>query len=312
MTDAQSNKLDMFHLVNDFYLQNQVVLDAVLARATAFTALSDNIKAINLEAGLQSTNTTGVAKDKSELRNTLDNTTLSILQSAKAWALATDNNTLAAEFDYSLTDLQRIKDDTMQGFCDYRITLINDNLASLADYGIDAASVTAWENALDAYVALLSGPREAVNARHLHTQNLKALFSSTSELFSEQLDPLMVIFKTTDPALYSAYKQARIIINRGGKPSDSNTQPKAGKLFGTVTNAMDGVGISGANIFYSPSESPITTAVDGTYEKEALPTGETPIHVEATGFESFDTTITLEENADFELSVQLNPTPPIP
>ena len=182
MTDSQSNRLDMYIVVNDFYTDHQAAIDPVPARATAFGQLATNITTINTLVAGQSANTTGVAKDKSDLRDALDNITLATLASARAWALSEDNNTLAQEFNYPLSEIQKIKDDTMQGFCDHRIALINDNLAAMADFGIDAASITVWQTALDSYTSVLETPREAINARHLNTVGLKDAFSETSTL----------------------------------------------------------------------------------------------------------------------------------
>lgn len=256
MNDSQSNRLDMYIVVNGLYLSNQPIIDAVPARATAFGALGANITAINTQVAGQSANTTGVTQDKAVLRSNLDNAASAVLTPTKAWAISVGNNTLVAEFNYSLSAIQQIKDDTMQGFCDHRIALVNDNIANLADFGILPANVTQWQDALNAYVAILETPREAINTKHLHTQNLKSLFSSTATLFKDQLDPLMSAFKTEDPELHAAYIQARIVINRRG-PKKSNIPadaivfglyvfdeltflPVQGAIF-RVLNAPDGV-----------------------------------------------------------------------
>ena len=271
MTDSQSNKLDMYNVVFNYYTTNQTIIDAVPARQTAFGQLGLNIALINKEIAGQSSNTTGVAQDKTALRNTLDNITNTVLQTSKAWALSINNNTLAAEFDYSLSDIERIKDDTIQGFCNYRIQIVNQNLPALADYGIDATAVTAWQDALTAYVNVLESPRVAINTRHLHTQKLKELFSQTQDLLTQQTDPLMVVFKLSDPTLYNGYKQARIIINRGGQ-SGPNTPATADiiKLQGNVIDADTNTAIEGATItlLFEDGTPSITTNtnVSGNYE----------------------------------------------
>ena len=86
MTDSQSNRLDMYLVVQDFYESNQATIDTVPARASAFAQLVTNITDINKEVAGQSTNTTGVAQDKSALRDTLDNIAATALATAKAWA----------------------------------------------------------------------------------------------------------------------------------------------------------------------------------------------------------------------------------
>lgn len=315
MTDAQSNNLDMYLVVQDFYQDNQAIIDTVLARANAFAQLNANITAINQQAAGQSTNTTGVAQDKSALRDTLDNITAATLATAKAWANANSNNTLAAEFDYSLSEIQRIKDDTMQAFCDHRIQLINDNLAALVDYGIDAAAITAWQDALNAYTAVLESPRQAINTRALHTQNLKTLFSATSELFTEQLDPLMLRFKQENPPIYAAYKQARIVINRRSGGTDSN-QPNTITITGNVANADTTAPIQNATVTITAPDAPepitTTTDQDGNYQLafDDVPVNTTyngTIQASAQGFDPQTNPIQVEAGKSYTFDFTLTP-----
>ena len=313
MNDPQSNRLDMYLIVQDLYIANQPVIDTVVARTTAFTQLKTNIVAINKEIAGQSTRAVGVAQDKSALRNTLNNTVMSVLSPARAWALSISNNTLAAEFDYTISEIQRIKDDTIEGFCTYRIALVNDNLAAMSDFGIGAPEVAPWQADLDAYTSIVETPREAINARHLHTQNLKTLFLQTAELFNTQLDPLMVVFKTSDPELYSAYKQARMIIDRGSNPGKPKPTTATATLFGVITNMAEGTAIVGAKIFTDPTATPILSGPDGSYSIGGLTTGERTVRIEADNFITFETSLTLEANAVYELNAQLQPSlPPVP
>lgn len=214
----------MYLVVSAFYSSNQTVIDTVSARTAAFAQLDALITAINSRIAGQSATSKGVTQDKQAVRTTLDNITHATMSLARAWALATGNNTLAEEFNYPLSDIERIKDDTMQGFCNYRIQIVNDNLAAMADYGIAATTVTEWQDALNAYVAILEAPREAINAKHLNTMGLKELFTETTKLFKEQLNPLMVPFKTSDPELYAGYLQACKVIDRKG-PGGSTVPP---------------------------------------------------------------------------------------
>lgn len=314
MTNGQSNKLDMYLVVQDFYEDNQATIDLVLARANAFGQLGTNISAINTAIGGQSSNTTGVAQDKAALRDTLDNIAAVTLASAKAWALANNNNTLAAEFAYPISEIQAVKDDTMQGFCNHRIGLINDNIATMADYGIDAAAVQAWQDALAAYVAMLESPREAINTRHLHTEALKTLFSNTGKLFKNQLDPLMMVFKLSDPEFYSAYKQARIIIDRGG--SGSNTVPANTIRISGTTSSVDTEEAIEATITLTPNDGgdPVVTTTDenGVFEMEFtdVETGTTfggTLEAAAVGFESSSTPIEVEAGNSYVFDFTLTP-----
>ncbi|MCF8277141.1 MAG: carboxypeptidase-like regulatory domain-containing protein [Flavobacteriales bacterium] len=321
MTDSQSNRLDMYIIVNNFYLANQPDIDAVPARTTAFGQLQSNIVAINKQIGSQSTNTSGVAQDKTALRDTLDNMTNSVLQPCKAWAIAIGNNTLAAEFDYPISEIQKIKDDIMQGFCEYRIGLVSANLVAMADYGIDPTIVTSWQDALNVYVAVLESPREAVNARHLHTETLKDLISQTQELLTQQLDPLMIPFRSTNPELYNAYKQARIIINRKGSSGKPIT-PKPNSIYisGNVSDLNTLAPIENATVSAKSSGTAAfittTTNADGNFKLELTDIPDNGIFIgtlEASATEYYPESVAVELGAgktytyDFKLNLIVIP-----
>ncbi|HAP70335.1 MAG TPA: hypothetical protein DCR04_11535 [Flavobacteriales bacterium] len=310
MNDSQSNNLDMYIVVSGFYALHQTIIDVVPARTAAFATLAANIAIINKEIAGQSSNTTGVTQDKTAARDTLNTTTIELLSPAKAWAVFEKNNTLAAEFDYSLSEIQAIKDDTMQGFCMHRLQLINDNITAMADFGIDPALLVSWQAAIDAYTAILESPREAINSRHLKTLHLKILFKETSALLRNQLDPLMVPFKNVEPQIYYGYKQARMIINRGGSAPNPNPKPDTATLFGRVTNEAEGIPIAGAVI--SMSSSPIsgvtiTSDENGEFRREGITPNEYAVLAKADGFVAFEDTILLESNAEFELNISLQP-----
>lgn len=310
MTDSQSNNLDMYIVVNGFYTANQVLIDVVPARAAVFAELAQYIQSINTEIAGQSTNTTGVKLDKDAARDMLNTITMELISPAKAWAVFENNNTLTAEFDYSLSDIQAIKDDTMQGFCTHRLQLINNNIAAMADFGIDPASLVSWQAAIGAYTAILESPREAINRRHLKTKHLKVLFQETSALLHNQIDPLMVPFKSVEPEVFYGYKQARMIIDRGGRAPNPNPKPDTATLFGTVTNEVGGIPIQGAVLSVAGttlSAINITTADNGTYSQAGIPPNEYAVQASADGFLLFEVTILLEANASFELNITLTP-----
>jgi hypothetical protein len=310
MNDSQSNNLDMYIVVSGFYTANQVLIDAVPARTTAFGELALSIAEINTQIAGQSTNTTGVTQDKTATRDTLNTLTIELLSPSKAWAVFEENNTLAAEFNYSLSDIQAIKDDTMRGFCMHRLQLINDNIAAMADFGIDPASLVSWQAAIDAYTAILESPREAINNRYLKTKYLKVLFKETSALLRNQMDLLMVPFKSVEPQIYYGYKQARMIIDRGGSAPNPNPSPDTATLFGTVTNEVGGMPIQGAVLSISTSSSSalnLTTDENGEFRREGIAPKKYTVQATADGFVPFEDTILLEVNAEFELNVVLQP-----
>lgn len=276
MTDAQSNRLDMFNLVSEFYTANQAVIDAVTARTAAFTAHNANRAAILANLSGQTSNTQGSTADKAEAREQLSLMAETIFLPVRAWATVNGNQTIRAEFDYGRNAIAKIKDDTIEAFLNHRIAIVNDNLPALTDYGITAALVTQLQNALTDYLAFLSAPRGAIVRRSVNTANLKALFRTASAHLRNVVDPLMVTLRATQPDLYKEYTRSRIVIDRRGPGNGGDNPPPPPatgiRISGTVRSQNGNMGIGKATVrAFKTSQGPgpgtieVTSAPDGTY-----------------------------------------------
>jgi hypothetical protein len=297
MTDRQSNTLDMYVVVLEHYAANQTTIDAVVARATAYAALSTRVTGIRALIADQSGNISGVTQNKAALRASLDNLAIGILAPALVWARATDNLILAAEFNYPLSEIQKIKDDTIASFCNHRYALVNANIATMADYGITPAMLTAWNSAISNYEAVTGSPRSARVSRSVFTIALRTHFKEANALLKNTLDPLMNSFRTSDADLYNGYRRARIIIDRRGQ----NT----GSISGKVSSAADSSPIIGAELSITPRPSTVLSGSDATYRFSYLPAGIYTVKCTAPGFLPADKTIVLTSSqtatADFVL-----------
>jgi len=312
MTDEQSNQLDMLLVLKDFYTDNQAAIDTIPVLALNFPQIAANIAVINVHAAGQSANLKGVAQDKSNLRDNLNQLTFNTLGIARAWAVANENATLAEEFKVTESGLEKIKDDTMAAYCTHRYTLVNDNVAAMADYGLTPALMTTWQDAITDYESAVASPREAINTRSTHTDQLKITFDDTMTLLKENIDPVMLNFKTTDPDLYSAYIKARIVIERGGTGGGTDpTPPTDAKLSGQIIDGNTLTPLFEVAVTITPSSSsepPITVLTDanGNYVVENIPPGDFDFLAEKVGYETVSNpgTLTEGENAvyDFEMT----------
>lgn len=267
MTDKQSNYLDMFLVVKSFHDDNDTIIDAVPARATAFGLHATRITAINALASAQTGNITGVAADKAALRSTLDTLAFDHMTAALAWARTQSNNTLAAEFDYTQSDIEKVKDDTVIAFCQHRHQLITANIAALADYGLLPTTLDAWQTAMDAYGPLVAGPRSARVSKKVITAQLKTLFKQTNDHLRDIIDPLMLALRASQPDIYLGYQSSRIIIDRKGQSPTENPNPSEPEPTTTVT-------ISG-NVSSSVTGSPLPNALLRAYDPASGPDPDT-------------------------------------
>jgi len=320
MTDSQSNYLDMFLVVRTFHVDNSTFLDTVTARAAAFGLHATRITAINALVSVQTGNITGIATDKTILRSALNTLAFDHMTAALAWARNISNNTLAAEFDYTLWDIEKIKDDTVIAFCQHRYQLISANSAALADYGILATTLAAWQTAMDAFAPLVAGPRSATVSKKVITSQIKSLFKQTNDHLRNILDPLMLALRATQPQLYLGYQSSRIIIDRRGPGTSTPTTPTTPP---TTTIKIDGT-VAG-NMFPLPNASITVTVGATSYPTIAGPAGiyavsipnpapstAATITASAATFTPETRNITLEPNQNQTQDFNLTSAPPMP
>jgi hypothetical protein len=318
MTDDQSNQLDMLLVLKDFYTANQPVIDVVPVLALNFPQIATNISVINTNVAGQSANIKGVAQNKNNIRAGLNELTFNILGIARAWAVADNNPTLAEEFKVTESGLEKIKDDTIAAYCTHRFILVNNNVAAMADYGITPVLLTTWQDAITDYETAVVSPREAINIRSTHTANLKAMFDETDSLLKNNIDPVMLAFKTTDPILYDGYKKARIVIDRRG-PGSGTTPPPAtdGSLSGQI---IDGGTLTplfevAVTLTYSGSSQPpktVLTDIDGRYSFESISPGAYNFSAEKVGYEPVSNSGELADGQDAIFDFEMVAVIPVP
>jgi len=312
MTDKQSNYLDMYGVVLTLYTANQAVIDTVAARATAFGALQTNVTAINTNIANQSLVVTGVSADKAQARATLNGLSQVIFGLARTWALAVGDLTNAGEFDFSLSEIAKVKDDSITPFVEHRLAIVNSNLPALADYGITAALVTQWENAITDYGSVVSLPRTAIVSRSTSTTQLRQLFNDTQRLLRETIDPLMLPFKVSDPELYTKYRKARIIIDRRGIGDIPPEPGQTMKLTGTVTHAVTAAPLPNVEvtIFRSSGNITVLTNASGNYTTNNIQltsTESVQVRFRLTGMEDRTETTNLVPGQDKVLNAVMKP-----
>ena len=314
MTDGQSNLYDMYVVVEKFYLDNQLIIDAVPARATAFTIFQGNVAAINSNIAIQSMVTVGVTTDKKQARITLNDLSTVIFALARTWAISNEDNTNAEEFNFSHSSIARIKDDSIIPFLEHRKEIVDANAAALADYGITPAILTVWENNMTVYSQRKTKPRTAIVTRSLSTSNLGNLFDATQRHLRDVTDPLMLIFKVTNNELYERYIRCRIVIDRNGS---GETDPNDLKILGVIKAVITNAPIKDALITATIGDNTVT-ATSGIAGEYTMPiTGITePTEVDMTVthplFLVAARNITLNPGEDNSQDFGLMPGPPPP
>ena len=276
MNAIQEAKLNMYRSVQQFCEDNEGITSTNVAFATALTSFKANITSIISATSLESQIITGIAADKAVAKKNLCQSATDIGAIIFAYASANNNNTLKNSIAYSFTDLHRLKDDMLAPAVENIYNAANDNSAELSNYGITPAILATFRSTIDAYSNSVPKPKTAKATKSTQTANIKALVKSTDDILKNQMDKLVVTFKTTNPDFVSTYNNARVILD----PQHIATQLK-----GTITDATTGQPIANATVQSGNGQSATTDAA-GTYSFKPIPNGNNSITITKAGYQT--------------------------
>lgn len=211
MTNYQESKLKMYLAIRDYMIANATILTTLPNFAINQTAFQNAITQIQAKGELQNFDKTGIAGSKSQMKQTLITLAADNSRKLTAYAKFSNNQTLLSEVNYSETDLKRLTGtnlkDTAQGLYDRAQPIV----ASLATYGIAAASQTALLNAINAFNTAIPKPRLGITEKKQTTTQLVALFN-TADAALENIDTAVEIVRLTQVNFYYGYKTNRKIV----------------------------------------------------------------------------------------------------
>ncbi len=267
MNDYQENIFSMCLRVEARLDNNLTIVNTLAALATARTAFKTRIANIRATDLIATTPTTGVTQDKTAIRQTV--VTACIQQSSALCAFATNNgnNTLYDEVYKSESDIGRLRDDQLPIYATLIAQRQTDNLAGLADYGVTAASITAFENLIALYTAASPTPRSAINTRKTAKANVKDQIKDISDFLKKVMDKLVLTFNTAEPDFVQQYFNDRNILDEGsGSGEGPSVPPTSIVLHGKVTDSVTGSPIPNAqvNVLLPQEPGPITTFTNPT------------------------------------------------
>ena len=214
MNNYQESKLSMYLVVYDFMTANMAILTPLPNVKANYTSLQALITQIQASGEQQNFDKTGITGNKNQLKQTLVTLAADTSRKLTAYAKFTNNLTLLNEINYSESDLKRRADinlrDVVQGIYDRAQPIV----ASLAIYGITAATQTALLGAINAFKTAIPKPRLGVTEKKQLTTQLAALFKKV-DVTLENIDTAVEIVRLTEVNFYNGYKSARKLITTG-------------------------------------------------------------------------------------------------
>jgi hypothetical protein len=158
-----------------------------------------------------------------------------------AYAKEIGDHELAAEVDFSITDIATGRPERVVARCTNIAALGAEHLDSLSDCNITQAKLTALTKKIAAFEKQVPKPRQGVGKKAAANKAARRLLQQGRDLLNGRMDKLMVQFRETHPELYAEYRSARKTVNSAA-PSNDKSVLKAASRNGSIANGTSANG----------------------------------------------------------------------
>jgi uncharacterized protein (UPF0297 family) len=216
MNDKQNAKRKMYQSTFDSCIKYQSIYAHIPAFVEAVNDLRSILDVIDEEAKRQAgTISKGTSQTKNELEVKMVQAAVTVASLMSAYAFRTKNNDLLAKASINKNMLYRLHDTESIAIVRSLAVEMNRYAGELEAYGVDASLRNELEQAIVGFQSSFALPRDVIVEKKQYTSNLAKAFAEADSILYDGLDKLITKFKTSDPAFYTYYKNARNLIVQG-------------------------------------------------------------------------------------------------
>lgn len=226
LNGKQEAKFNMYRATEAHLDANTGKFSSNTSFQTAYAEFKANIPKISAAAQQKSGSLSGIATDKSNLKDTLSRETARIAGFVFAYASTVGDAPLASEMDFSATDLRRSRDENLAPRCQAIHDKTAARLTELKDYGVTQAKLDALQAAITAYATATPKPRNAASIRKTVNADINALFTAADRILKSRMDKLIEVFRADEPDFVAEYFSNREIVDAPTKSKTPNATAK--------------------------------------------------------------------------------------
>ena len=215
MQKRLENKLTMLNAVLHFLKQNSSAWGSSTVMAELIIRQEKLISEIESVRLITDSDLTGITAEKLVQQEVLISKAYEFSSILYAMASRSENKVLQGKVDFTESELQNARGGDLISTCKAIVTLMEDNLVALVPYELTEADITVLGEMISSFAENLPTHRVSVAERKAANERLKEAFSMVDILVNEQLDRMMVRYRSTSPDLYAAYINARTIVHYG-------------------------------------------------------------------------------------------------
>ncbi len=170
--------------------------------------------------------TRGTTMDKDAAEANAIDLAVKLAGFAMAYARKVESNEVREQMKaVKRSKLERMADDALPDALQDLHTRLTQLGTPAAAYGVTTARLTALQTDIDVYKSMMGAPRAVIVTRKGVNSTVPAQLKLIAAELAD-LDLLMEDFEESDPAFLTDYKNARIIIDRGGGHGSGGDAPQ--------------------------------------------------------------------------------------
>jgi hypothetical protein len=215
MQKRLENKLTMLKAVLSFLKLNISAWGNSDVMAELINKLAGLIAEIESIRQIINGDLSGITAEKLVQQEVLINKAYELSSILYAMASRSENKVLQGKVDFTESELINARGGDLISTCKTIATLVEENLAALVPYDLSEADVTDLEEMISSFSENLPTHRVSVAERKAANDRLKEAYAAVDTVVNEQLDRMMVRYRNGSSDLYTAYNNARTIVNYG-------------------------------------------------------------------------------------------------
>lgn len=217
MNRNSENRLNAVEAVLLILADNVVVWSVIAALSGLVDLLKAKLQLVRDLRQIQEADTTGITARKKVLKGTLITKAEKVAKGTKALAVATDNQVLLARTDYTHSDLTHASDNELADITRLVYETALPLKTELADYLVTEADIELVSTLQQQFLLAIPGKRGAVAVSAQATQDIEKVMKEIGVLLKEKIDVLVATLEPANPAFYEQYRNARTIVDLGGR-----------------------------------------------------------------------------------------------
>ena len=233
MNQFQENSLRRYNVMKSVLNTNHSLWNGNAIFAQAVADFLNQFDAINDLNRQQMNSVKGYTEAKLNARMDVIEKTMAHASAAKAYAATINDTELLTICSITRTTLLQARGVDVRALAQNIHIAVSGVIGNLNDYGADANSLLALQNAIDLFAGLMGVPRAEQANKVAATKMLSTAFADIRKIKNNRLTPLMAQYKNTHSDFYTGYVRSCAVANLGhrhkvlfkGGVYDANKKP---------------------------------------------------------------------------------------